>query len=552
MEKLLLIYIHDKRTSRLLFFVLLIIQMGISFLLYTHDNYAINFANLMYLPVCLAAFLFPIPVAVVQAFIGGILLSIAYSNALYGSLQTEIWSYELFNTLNYLCAALMIGILKNKIVNFYMRKEDIFYYDEFTGLLNMNAFVRDIRNLSQNPEIKYMKVVFAEITNQDEIGAAFGMEILYRMFGKFEEYIKEYCQCEVELYQVQLNMIITLFPPNYLPDPRAMKDRPTQTIYIEKIPIFIDVICGGCDYPRDGKTVNELLQKGFIALQEARALNQLYIDYDPSMKPSPRIPLLGQIQEALQKKEIEFYYQPILDRKNRVRNLEALARWNHPELGILPPSQFIPDLELTGLANSLVSYSLDYNLRNLNKLKTLGYDFNMSINISVTNLQQADFSENVFEALSVHKMDPQKLVLEITEHGFLSDSEISNRNIRDLTEAGVAFDIDDFGVGSTSIGNLRKYNIHAVKIDQSYIMDLEENQVNEAVVKGIISMVKSIGVETVAEGVESWHLLDQLKAMGINYFQGYAVSPPMPYEKLIPWISGYNAAHGQSAMIARN
>lgn len=544
MEKMLLLHIHDKRTSRLILFALIIAQVLISYFLYTKNQYAINFANLMYLPVCVAAFFFSTPVAMIVACLGGILFGIGNSMALYGNIQIGTWHHAFFNTMNYLSAALIIGFLKNKIVDFYMRREEIFYYDEFTGLLNLNAFVRDIQELSSKPGVNLVKVILAEVTNQNEIAAAFGMDLLYKMSRELENYVKEYCQCEVVLYQIRLNLLVILFPPEHSPDPNMLKKQPAQTIYIENIPVFLDAICGGCDYPRDGKTANELLQKGFIALQEARALNQLYVDYDPSMKPSPRIPLLGQIQEALQKKEIEFYYQPILDRKNRVRNLEALARWNHPELGILPPSQFIPDLELTGLANSLVSYSLDYNLKNLNKLNALGYNFNMSINISVTNLQQADFSDNVFNALSAHKMDPQKLILEITEHGFLSDSETSNRNIHDLTKAGIAFDIDDFGVGSTSIGNLRKFAIHAVKIDQSYIMDLEENRVNEAVVKGIISMVKSIGVETVAEGVESWHLLEQLKAMGVNYFQGYAVSPPMPYEKLIPWINGYNAAHG--------
>jgi EAL domain-containing protein (putative c-di-GMP-specific phosphodiesterase class I) len=544
MEKLVLLCVHDKRTSRLIFFALLITQILISYFLFTDNQHALNFANLMYVPVCLAAFFFTIPLAVMQALLGGVLLSIANSMAMYGGIQIDMWSYGLFNTMNYLSAALIIGSLKNKIVNFYMRREDVFYYDEFTGLLNMTAFVRDIHDLSLKSEIEYQKIVLAEILNQDEIGAAFGIDFLYKVSGEFEKYVSEYCQCKVVLYQIRLNMVIILFPPGHAMDKNRLKSRPTQTVYIDNIPVYLDVVCGGCDFPRDGKTANELLQKGFIALQEARNQSQLYSDYDPSMKPSQRIPLLGQIQDALQKKQIVFYYQPILDSKNRVRNLEALARWNHPGLGVLPPSQFIPDLELTGLSNSLVNYSLDYNLRNLNELNSLGYDFTMSINISITNLQQADFSENVFSALSANQMAPNKLVLEITEHGFLSDSEISNRNIRDLTKAGVAFDIDDFGVGSTSIGNLRKFGIHAIKIDQSYIMDLDENQVNKAVVNGIISMVKDIGIETVAEGVESWSLLEQLKRMGIDYFQGYAISPPLPYEKLVPWISGYTAAHG--------
>lgn len=160
----------------------------------------------------------------------------------------------------------------------------------------------------------------------------------------------------------------------------------------------------------------------------------------------------------------------------------------------------------------------------------------MAINISITNLQQGDFSERVLAALEKFTIPPSNLILEITERGFLADLEESIWNIKNLSEYGISFHIDDFGVGFTSIGNLHKQGIWSIKIDRSFVINLPEDKINYAVVSNVISMAKEIDIQTIAEGIETDEQLTMLKDMGIDFFQGCAIAHPMPFDKVYNWL----------------
>lgn len=535
MEKLLLLYLHDKRTTRIVFFSIFLLQGAIGFAFYKNNSYVSNFTHVMYVAVALSAFFFPLWAAIGQSVIAGAILGFVYliTN---GSRNGDIREFILITISYFVCAALIIGVLKNKIVKFYLRKEEVFYIDEFTGLPNMSALVRDIRQYKEQNDIQFMKFMLVEIVNQNEISAAFGMQAFYKMQKEMERYAREYFHVNLKVYQIRLSTLVILFPPNEKLDICKIHERPAQIIIVENIPIFFDVVCSGCEFPRDGTTADELLQKGFLALQEAHHRGQNYFEYSPALQIPQKIWLLGQIQEALAKHEIIFHYQPILDAQGIVQDMEALVRWNHPQLGLLLPSEFIQDLELTSISDALVNYSLEYNLHNLKQLAVQGYDLHIAINVSFKNLQQRNFARGVISVLESFQLQPSSLILEITERGFLADDEESNKNISELSRKGVSFHIDDFGVGFTSLGNLRKYGIRSIKIDQSFISDLQEDQVNRALVNSVIAMAKAIGISTVAEGVEATEMLEILKDMGIDYFQGYAIAKPMPFEELCVWL----------------
>jgi EAL domain-containing protein (putative c-di-GMP-specific phosphodiesterase class I)/GGDEF domain-containing protein len=539
MEKLLLLYLHDKRTTRIVFFSIFLLQGAIGFAFYKNNSYVSNFTHVMYVAVALSAFFFPLWAAIGQSVIAGAILGFVYliTN---GSRNGDIREFILITISYFVCAALIIGVLKNKIVKFYLRKEEVFYIDEFTGLPNMSALVRDIRQYKEQNDIQFMKFMLVEIVNQNEISAAFGMQAFYKMQKEMERYAREYFHVNLKVYQIRLSTLVILFPPNEKLDICKIHERPAQIIIVENIPIFFDVVCSGCEFPRDGTTADELLQKGFLALQEAHHRGQNYFEYSPALQIPQKIWLLGQIQEALAKHEIIFHYQPILDAQGIVQDMEALVRWNHPQLGLLLPSEFIQDLELTSISDALVNYSLEYNLHNLKQLAVQGYDLHIAINVSFKNLQQRNFARGVISVLESFQLQPSSLILEITERGFLADDEESNKNISELSHRGVSFHIDDFGVGFTSLDNLRKYGIRSIKIDQSFISELRENRVNRALVKSVIAMAKAVGVSTVAEGVVSTEMLEILRDMGIDYFQGYAIARPMPFDDLCVWLQQRN------------
>ncbi|HAF62829.1 MAG TPA: hypothetical protein DCK95_10975 [Anaerolineaceae bacterium] len=539
MEKLILLHIHEKKKARIIFIFLTFMQIIINYFLYKYKLCESNLSDLLYVPITIASFVFSIPTAISQGLLGGGLLSVAYKLSIGGEFK-DLLIYALQHTSSYVSAALIIGVLKNKLERFYLRQEEMFYIDEFTGLLNMSAFNRDIKEIGEEKTSPRIKMVLVEIVNQYEISAAFGQQMLFKMQAVLQQSAQELLGCEINVYQIQLNTLLIAIPVGQNTERLEAIGDPKQIINVEGVPIFLNVVCGVCEYPRDGITTNELLQKGYIALQEAHHRNQFFYEYDPSLDVPQKIILLGQIQSALEKKEIVFHYQPILNAKGSVHSVEALVRWDHPQMGLLSPSLFIPDLELTGIANYLVDYSLDYNLEKLKTVVNEGFHIQMAINISIMNLQQLDFTERVLSALKKYDLSPSCLILEITERGFLADSEESSRNINDLSRMGVSFHIDDFGVGFTSIGILRKFGIHSIKIDHSYITDLPGNEVNEAVVKCVVSMAKRIGLKTVAEGVEDINLMPPLKKMGVNYFQGYAIARPMPFDELQVWLKEHS------------
>ena len=445
----------------------------------------------------------------------------------------------LFLTCGYfLCSFCLIYFIYKKWKNYFSNTEEYFYTDELTHLPNVTAFIRDFDKYKNEHETSFMKMSLVEIANQNEINAIFGLSAVCKMQKEIVRYFQELLNIQIKIYKIDLNALLILFPPNYLFEFSEIK-KPQQVIRINDTPVFFEMACGGCEYPRDGKSATELLQRLSCAVQEAKQHHKIFHEYDPRHERDQRTLLLGQLQEAMNSQEILFYYQPIMDAHGNITEMEALARWNHPQFGILPPSDFINELELTGISSFLIDYSLDYNLYNLQILRMGGFTQKMAINVSIMDLQQNYFSHQVLRQLERNHLKPSDLILEITERGLLSEDEEINKNINELSRKGVLFHIDDFGVGFASFGNLRKNGIRSIKIDHSFIEDLPHNQINLALVDCLIKMAKKLGISTVAEGVESVELIDQLKEMGVDYLQGFAIARPMPFDEVYAWLRHY-------------
>ena len=211
MEKLILLRLHDKKKSRLIFWGLFLIQISMNYWLYRYDLCLSNLPDLLYVPVTIASFIFPLPAAISQGLMAGGLLSLAYKLSVGGGYKDVLW-FAFQQTFSFASAAAIIGVLRNKLESFYLRKEEMFFIDEFTGLPNMSAFNRDLLKIKKTKILERYKIVLVEIANQNEISAAFGQQILFKMQSVLQKSTQQLLGDRIKVYQIQLNTLLVIVP----------------------------------------------------------------------------------------------------------------------------------------------------------------------------------------------------------------------------------------------------------------------------------------------------------------------------------------------------
>ncbi len=251
-----------------------------------------------------------------------------------------------------------------------------------------------------------------------------------------------------------------------------------------------------------------------------------------------RLSMLGDLRRSLDDGELSVAYQPKLDlASGLVTGAEALARWNHHARGAVPPSDFVRVAEDTGLIKQLTDTVLAQSIIELRHLQDSGHHLSLSVNLSTHDLLDANLATRVAGYLSQHGVDPGSLTLEITESSLLLEAPRSRSTIQELHELGVHLSIDDFGTGYSSLSYLRQLPVSELKVDQSFIANMLIDQQDEVIVRSTIDLGHNLGLEVVAEGVENEQVLQQLRNIGCDLAQGFAVSRPLDAAQFAKWLS---------------
>ncbi len=241
------------------------------------------------------------------------------------------------------------------------------------------------------------------------------------------------------------------------------------------------------------------------------------------------------LREALQKDELDIYYQPIVSLKdNLIVGAEALLRWNHHERGFISPEEIISTAEKTGQILPLGKWILDKVLSDYaqwikNDILNLDY---VSINVSIKQMLQANFVEETLRSIEKYQISYERIVLEITESILITDFNNTVKKMKALRNTGVQFALDDFGTGYSSLSYLRRYPFHVLKIDRSFVHDMTSSQSAKELINATIAMAGALGMVVVAEGVETQEELLTLKEFSCTYAQGYLFSRPVPEREL--------------------
>ncbi|MEJ2361992.1 MAG: EAL domain-containing protein [Gammaproteobacteria bacterium] len=288
-------------------------------------------------------------------------------------------------------------------------------------------------------------------------------------------------------------------------------------------------------FPRHGNTTSILLKAADVAMYHAKNNKLGYCIYNAilDIHTPDRLSLIMELRDAIHNDDLMLFYQPKLDLDTRrIVGLEALLRWQHKDRGFIPPAEFIPMAEQSGLIRQLTYWVISTALLQLDAWHRAGLGVAISLNLSMQNLQDPDFPEQLAQLLDQAGVDNRFIQFEITESVIMSNPGHVMGVLAALGKMGVSFAIDDFGTGYSSLSTLKRLQVQEIKIDKSFVMDMATDKDDESIVHSIVDMAHNLGLTVTAEGVESENTLKQLEKLGCNMIQGYRISRPLPPDRI--------------------
>jgi len=298
---------------------------------------------------------------------------------------------------------------------------------------------------------------------------------------------------------------------------------------IEDNELFVTASIGVAIYPRHGRTVAELLRNADLAMYHAKnsGKNEVEVfraeDHAASLE---RLRLENALRRALEHQEFELLYQPVVSMNGKVEGLEALLTWRHPIYGTISPKQFIPIAEETGLIIDIGSWVIRRACLEAASWHKAGYSAaRISVNVSALQFERRDFLETVAGALALSNLPPDRLELELTESYIMKDLPQAAARLSQIRKLGISIAIDDFGTGYSSLSYLNKLPVDSLKIDQSFLRNLQQPEGSLAVIQSIVRMAHSMNLTVVAEGVETRAELDLVRVLGVDKVQGHVYGP---------------------------
>ena len=328
-----------------------------------------------------------------------------------------------------------------------------------------------------------------------------------------------------------------------------------QPFIVKGLTLDVGASIGISFFPGHGSTVETLLQRADVAMYVAKAAHtgcETYTAERDQYSPR-RLALVGELRNALRANdELVVFYQPKFDlMTGEVAGVEALLRWEHPVRGMVTPDQFVPLAEHTGLIEPLTQYVLENALAQCRRWMDESIDLSVAVNLSVRNLLDPELPDKVVELLRKWGVPPSRLKLEITESFIMADPKRATATLDRLAELGVELSIDDFGTGYSSLSHLKRLPVNEIKIDKSFVMNMDADENDSVIVRSTIDLGRNLGLKVVAEGVETETVWSALGRMGCDQAQGYWRSKPKPASELTEWLAELNtpwpASWGQPA-----
>ncbi len=415
------------------------------------------------------------------------------------------------------------------------------YHDGLTGLPNRNFFIDTLKDLLQQSREdleRNFAVLFLDLksfkTINDSLGHSLGDRLIKKVGRRLSELVREtdmVGRFSGDKFGIILTDLLSKEEATGFAD--RLAKRLAEPYTLDGRQVFtsakIGIAYGNSKYPE----AEDILRDADIAMYYAKDNEENYVIFDQKMhiRAVTRLQLETDLRFAIERNEFELYYQPIISLSDAsLTGFEALVRWNHPQRGMVPPNEFIPISESTGLIIPMTVQILHSACKQIvewqNKWQS-ETPLNIAVNLSGKHFGHPALVEQIKTLISETGIDPANLKLELTESAVMDNAETAILMLKQIKETGVKISIDDFGTGYSSLSYLHRFPIDLLKVDRSFVSAMEENTENGEIVRTVIALAKALKLKVVAEGIESIHQFHQLRILGCEYGQGYLFSKPL-------------------------
>lgn len=523
-----------------------LLAIGTTWLVYATGGIRYSYSHLMYVSIALSALTFGMPGGLVAGVVCGLLLGpMMPINTTTGEMQDTLnWTYRVI----FFCAiGALVGASAQLLRKHLRELEWLHEHHPESGLLNLPGLLKRLDELIRGaPKGRTITVSVTQFDNLLEIQNTFGVEFGARLLTLVLKRAKELVAPSALLAVIQPDRLATVIEgEEHAREARGRLEAAMQESFVlEGVPIHVVASIGVASFPVHGRKADELLQKAGIAMHWAGISKSYVADYDGARDRTSRdnLILLGGLLGAIADNELRVWHQAQIDlRTGEVVGTEALLRWQHRERGLVPPGDFIPQLEDTSLVNPVTQWVINAACADAGSWRATGFRPRISINLSVRNLHDRMLLEVLDASARRHGLGPGQIDLELTESAIMSDVDNCVRLISLLRARGYGVSLDDFGVGQSSFGYLQKLRVSAIKIDQTFVKTLATDANNQKIVRALLQLARSMGLETVAEGVEDEAALALLRDWGCDRAQGYAIHRPAPAAELPGFIASRQA-----------
>lgn len=424
------------------------------------------------------------------------------------------------------------------------------YWDELTQLPNRIYFTDQLRKFAENHQDhqQTFSVLMMDLDRFKHVNDVLGHSAADKLLTGVASRLKKSCKSGEDIVARLGGDEFGIILANTSPATAAEVAKRLQTALETPIALndsFVDLSAGIgiASYPEHTIDIEILLSRAEIAMYAAKNSQSGVTVYHSGLDVGheENLSLISEIRTAVEKNQLSLYVQPKIDfATGKLLAVEALVRWNHPERGLIYPDMFIPFAEQTGHIDKISHWMLSEAAKYAALWQSVGLNICLAVNLSARDLIDIELPKKLKNILDTNKISPNSLSLEITESSIMEDPERALETVESIAKMGIQLSIDDFGTGYSSLAYLKRLPVSELKIDKSFVMNLEQDKDDITIVRSTIELGHNLGLKVVAEGVENLNVWNILKSMGCDYGQGYFIGKPMPANGLLQWSKQWN------------